>query len=57
MDKFRKLVDQFFCIPNVSLITFVVVMLVLCFGVVLFGAATSKSMMPVDQCAVIKEAK
>lgn len=56
MDKARELLDRFFCIPNVALYLFVVVMLSLCVGIVAFGAYTAKPMMSVDQCAVVKEA-
>lgn len=34
MDKARELLDRFFCIPNVALYMFVVVMLSLCVGIV-----------------------
>ena len=51
MEKFRKLVDQFFCIPNAALLLFVVVV-AMC-----LDAFTAKPMMPVDQCSVIKGAK
>lgn len=44
MEKFRKLVDQFFCIPNVALLLFVVVV-AMC-----LDAFTAKPMMPVEKC-------
>lgn len=44
MEKFRKLVDQFFCIPNVALLLFVVV-IAMC-----LDAFTAKPMMPVEKC-------
>lgn len=43
MEKFRKLVDQFFCIPNVALLLFVVVV-AMC-----LDAFTAKPMMPVEK--------
>lgn len=55
MEKFRKLVDQFFCIPNVALLLLFVVVVAMCLDA--FSAFTAKPMMPVDQCSVIKGAK
>lgn len=52
MEKFRKLVDQFFCITNVALLLLFVVVVAMC-----LDAFTAKPMMPVDQCSVIKGAK
>lgn len=46
MDKFRKLVDQFFCIPNVALLLFVVVV-AMCLDA--FSTFTAKPMMPVEK--------
>jgi hypothetical protein len=42
MDKARELLDRFFCIPNVALYTFVVVMLSLCVGIVAVDSYTAK---------------
>lgn len=56
MDKARELLDRFFCIPNVALYIFFAVMLSLCVGIVAFGIATAKPVMPASQCAVVKEA-
>lgn len=56
MGKARELLDRFFCTPNIALIVFVVITLFLFFSIVVFGAHPAKTMMPVDQCAVVKEA-
>ena len=55
MDKARDLLGRFFCIPNVALYTFVVVMLSLCVGIVAFGAYTAKPAPSVDQCTAVRE--
>lgn len=57
MEKFRKLADQFFCIPNIALYVFFVVMLSLCVGIVALGAATAKPHTPAGQCVTLKGAE
>ena len=42
MEKFRKLVDQFFCTPNIALYVFFAVMLSLSIGIVVKHAHVAK---------------